>query len=100
MRHYIPLRGTLLDLLNPREATIPTQEDLDIATAEEKMFDVLFTHPRTTAGFGRQESLVASNVFLEENLKSGRIRPSKLPMASPVFFIKKKDGSLRLVQDY
>ena len=38
--------------------------------------------------------------FLAENLKSGRIRPSKSPMASPVFFIKKKDGSLRLVQDY
>src|SRR5215472_4077424 len=38
--------------------------------------------------------------FLDENLQSGRIRPSKSPMASPVFFIKKKDGSLRLVQDY
>jgi hypothetical protein len=40
------------------------------------------------------------DVFLDENLKSGRIRPSKSPMGSPVFFIKKKDGSLRLVQDY
>ena len=29
--------------------------------------------------------------FLDENLKSRRIRPSKSPMASPVFFIKKKD---------
>ncbi|VDC03698.1 unnamed protein product [Peniophora sp. CBMAI 1063] len=38
--------------------------------------------------------------FIEENLKSGRIRPSKSPMASPFFFIKKKDGSLRPVQDY
>ena len=40
------------------------------------------------------------DAFLQENLDSGRIRPSKSPMASPVFFIKKKDGSLRLVQDY
>jgi transposase InsO family protein len=40
------------------------------------------------------------DVFIKENLESGRIRPSKSPMASPVFFIKKKDGSLRLVQDY
>lgn len=32
--------------------------------------------------------------FLEENLRSGRIRPSKSPMASPFFFVKKKDGSL------
>ncbi|VDC04059.1 unnamed protein product [Peniophora sp. CBMAI 1063] len=38
--------------------------------------------------------------FIEENLKSGPIRPSKSPMASPFFFIEKKDGSLRPVQDY
>jgi hypothetical protein len=38
--------------------------------------------------------------FLTENLETGRIRQSKSPMASPVFFIKKKDGSLRLIQDY
>jgi len=38
--------------------------------------------------------------FLEENLCTGRIRPSKSPITAPVFFIKKKDGSLRLVQDY
>jgi len=40
------------------------------------------------------------DAFLEENLCTGRIRPSKSPMAAPVFFIKKKDGSLWLVQDY
>src|SRR5712675_831467 len=38
--------------------------------------------------------------FLDEHLKSGRIRPSKSPCASPFFFVKKKDGSLRPVQDY
>ncbi len=38
--------------------------------------------------------------FLEENISSGRIRPSKSPMAAPFFFVKKKDGSLRPVQDY
>ena len=38
--------------------------------------------------------------FLEENLCTRQIHPSKSPMAAPVFFIKKKDGSLRLVQDY
>jgi hypothetical protein len=40
------------------------------------------------------------NAFLEDNLRKGYITPSKSPMASPVFFIKKKDGKLRLVQDY
>jgi len=44
-----------------------------------------------------QEELDA---FLEENLRTGRIRPFKSPIAASVFFIKKKDGSLQLVQDY
>jgi len=35
--------------------------------------------------------------FIEEHLRSGRIRPSKSPMASPFFFVKKKDGRLRPV---
>src|SRR5215469_16900416 len=39
-------------------------------------------------------------LFIEEHLKSGRIRPSKSPYAAPIFFIKKKDGSLQLIQDY
>ena len=42
----------------------------------------------------------ALDQFLDENLKSGRIRPSKSPQASPFFFIKKKDGTLRPIQDY
>ncbi len=43
------------------------------------------------------QALVA---FLDEQLKKGYIRPSKSPYASPFFFIKKKDGKLRPVQDY
>src|SRR5229473_6978304 len=39
-------------------------------------------------------------VFLDENLKSGHIHPSKSPMASPFFFIKNKSGELRPIQDY
>ena len=38
--------------------------------------------------------------FLEEHLKSGWIWPSKSPYVVPFFFVKKKDGSLRPVQDY
>ena len=38
--------------------------------------------------------------FLEKNLRTGRICSSKSPIAAPVFFIKKKDSSLWLVQDY
>src|SRR5258707_8077398 len=38
--------------------------------------------------------------FLRENLANGQIRLSKSPIGAPVFFIKKKEGSLHLVQDY
>ena len=38
--------------------------------------------------------------FLEENLLSGHICTLKSLMASPIFFVKKKDGRLRFVQDY
>ncbi len=38
--------------------------------------------------------------FINENLVKGYIRKSKSPNMSPFFFVKKKDGSLRPVQDY
>ena len=34
--------------------------------------------------------------YLEEKLKNGSIRPSTSPFGSPVLFVKKPDGSLRL----
>jgi len=38
--------------------------------------------------------------FVKEHLTKGYIRPLKSPYAAPFFFIKKKDGKLRPVQDY
>ncbi|SNX86123.1 related to retrotransposon nucleocapsid protein [Melanopsichium pennsylvanicum] len=38
--------------------------------------------------------------YLDENLAKGFIRPSKSPARSPVLFVPKKDGSLRLCVDY
>jgi hypothetical protein len=40
------------------------------------------------------------DTFLEEALATGCIRQSKSPLGALVFFIKKKDGKLRFVQDY
>ena len=43
----------------------------------------------------------ATEDFLEENLKLGRIRPSSSPQASSFFFVDKNDtDDLRLCQDY
>jgi len=38
--------------------------------------------------------------FIDDKLKKGYIRPTKSPQTSPVFFIPKKDGKKRMVQDY
>ena len=43
---------------------------------------------------------VKLDAFLEENLYTRWIWPSKSLIAAPVFFIKKKDSLLQLVQDY
>ena len=46
------------------------------------------------------EEQIEIDKFLKDNLDKGYIRPSQSPMASPFFFVKKKDGKLRPCQDY
>src|SRR5882762_8822206 len=43
---------------------------------------------------------IALDTFLEDMTKRGYICPLQSPFASPFFFVKKKDGKLRPVQDY
>jgi len=82
-----------------------TKEDFDILPEHRKWDHAIELIPGAEPKSSKvyplslleQEELDA---FLEENLCTGRIRPSKSPIAAPVFFIKKKDGSLWLVQDY
>jgi len=38
--------------------------------------------------------------FVKEQLQKGYIQPSKSPQTAPVFFVGKKDGKKRMVQDY
>ncbi|GAA5958537.1 hypothetical protein JCM8115_002497 [Rhodotorula mucilaginosa] len=38
--------------------------------------------------------------WIEDSLAKGHIRPSESPAASPILFVKKKDGSMRLCVDY
>ena len=42
LRPYIPLRGSTLDLIHPRDVAAPTTEDLEVAEAEERMADDLY----------------------------------------------------------
>jgi hypothetical protein len=47
-----------------------------------------------------QAELQELRKFVKEHRKQGMICPSKSPYKSRFFYIKKKDGSLRAVQDY
>ena len=38
--------------------------------------------------------------FIQEQLRKGYIKLSKLPQTALVFFVGKKDGKKRMVQDY
>jgi len=40
------------------------------------------------------------NKFIAKQLRKGYIRPLKLPQTAPMFFVEKKDGKKRMVQDY
>ena len=42
----------------------------------------------------------ATNDFIEENLRTGKIGPSSSPQASSFFYVGKKDLGLRPCQDY
>lgn len=46
------------------------------------------------------KELESQRLYIEENLKTGFIRPSKSPIGSPQFFVPKKDGTLRPCVDY
>src|ERR1700743_1001901 len=46
------------------------------------------------------KEMEALKEYVTDHLKKGYIRPSKSPMASPFFFVDKKDGKLRPVKDY
>jgi len=46
------------------------------------------------------KEMEALKVFIDENLKEGKILPSKFPQVSPFFFVPKKDGTFHPCQDY
>ena len=47
-----------------------------------------------------REERVEVQVFVENQLRKGYIQPSKSSQISPVYFVTKKDGTWRIVQDY
>ena len=63
------------------------------------------TEPRTTPPWGpiypmSELELKTLREYLDEMIKSGKIRPSHSPAGALILFIPKPGGGLRLVVDY
>src|SRR5258708_3740844 len=101
--------------VHPPESTIPEcyKDFADIFSKEafahlppHKAWDhAIELHPNAKLPRGRTFPLSPAeqkelDAFLRENLANRRIHLSKSPIGAPVFFVKKKEGSLCLVQDY
>ena len=91
-KHYLPYKEVFekqtFDQLPPRRPWDPIE-----LVPNTKMMDCKIYPLNPT----EQKQL---DEFLKEQLETGRIQSSKSPMASPFFFVEKKDRSLRPVQDY
>ena len=79
--------GTTLPRIRPWDHAIELKKDAP-STLPGKIYSLT------------QSEQKALQEFIKEHLQKGYIRPSKSPYAAPFFFIKKKDGKLRPVQDY
>ena len=80
----------------PRGGELPPRRPFDhrIELKETFILKVAKSYPMNP------KEMEACKVFIDEHLKSGKIRKSRSPQASPFFFIQKKDGGLWPCQDY
>ena len=80
----------------PGEGELPPQwpSDHRIDLKETIIPKVAKTYPMNP------KEMEVCKAFINKHLKSGKIRKSQSPQASPFFFIQKKDRGLRPCQDY
>ena len=96
--HEIPPEiADYADVFSPQEAEKlpphrPSDHHIPLVDGKAPPFGPLYAMSRP--------ELAALKDWLEENLRKGFIRPSASPVASPVLFVRKSDGSLRCCVDY
>jgi transposase InsO family protein len=76
----------------PRPSTRDFECSIPIEPDKEPPFGALYNLS--------EPERIAMETYVKENLKKGWISHSTSPAGAPCFFIKKKDGSLRLCIDY
>jgi len=106
-RHSVEIQAaaTLLSTYIMEFRSVFAKEDFDILPEHRKWDHAIELIPGAEPKSSKVYLLslleqMELDAFLEENLCTRRIQSSKSPIAAPVFFIKKKDGLLHLVQDY
>ena len=87
----------LSDVFSPKKANRlpphrPYDYEIKLLPGKDLPFGPLYSMSR--------EELKTLREWLLENLQKGFIRPSSSSVASPVLFVKKSDGSLRLCIDF
>ncbi|CAJ0966523.1 unnamed protein product [Ranitomeya imitator] len=107
--------SALTEAVPESTATEPHVQHIEFFDICEKNADQLPPHrhydcpiellPGADIPFGNVYPLAAQELqalkeYIDENLAKGFIRPSSSPAGAPIFFVKKKDGSLRLCVDY
>ncbi|KAF8760804.1 hypothetical protein RHS01_01120 [Rhizoctonia solani] len=84
--------------------TFPHATPKHVAIAEERkqIRTPLKEYPPSTINTPSMTDAESATLkdWLRDELKAGKIRPSKSSISSPVMFVPKKDGSRRLVVDY
>jgi hypothetical protein len=100
----VPTKGALheefkefADFFSPKEAERlpphrPYDHNIKLQDGRSLPFGPLYAMSRV--------ELQTLKDWISENLRKGFIRPSSSPVASPVLFVKKPDGGLRLCVDY
>ncbi|KAF8748302.1 hypothetical protein RHS01_10955, partial [Rhizoctonia solani] len=82
-------------LIDWQQGLVTFPEQVQIASEEEADSDPLADLPPQYHKFAK-----ALKQHINEELATGKIRPSTSSAGAPVMFVKKADGSLRLVVDY
>ncbi|KAF8748123.1 hypothetical protein RHS01_11031 [Rhizoctonia solani] len=82
-------------LIDWQQGLVTFPEQAQIASEEEADIDPLTDLPEQYHEFAK-----ALKQHIDEELATGKIRPSTSSAGAPVMFVKKADGSLRLVVDY
>src|SRR2546430_2275506 len=77
------------DLLPPHR---PYNHKIELTTPLPDSYSLLYKQT--------MEELKYLKQWLQDNLDKGFIEPCQVPFASPILFVKKADGSLRLCVDY